>query len=113
VESGAVAAVLGRPTHPYTGALLGANPHVAEGLPVPERLPSIPGTVPAPADWPAGCRFAGRCPLATDACARPVPATQAHGSGTVRCVHPLQAAREPRASHDLPVPRRVEPGVAP
>jgi peptide/nickel transport system permease protein len=111
VESGTVADVLGRPTHPYTAALLGANPHVAEGLPVPERLPSIPGTVPAPADWPAGCRFAGRCSLATDACARPVPATRAHstgqhGQGTVRCVHPLRSPQE------LPVPRPVEPGVA-
>jgi peptide/nickel transport system permease protein len=112
VESGTVAGVLGRPTHPYTSALLGANPHVAEGLPVPERLPSIPGTVPAPADWPAGCRFSSRCPLATDECARPVPATQAHGSGTVRCVHPLRAPQEPRASRDLPVPRHAEPGVA-
>jgi peptide/nickel transport system ATP-binding protein/peptide/nickel transport system permease protein len=123
VESGTVADVLGRPTHPYTAALLGANPHVAEGLPVPERLPSIPGTVPAPADWPAGCRFSGRCSLATDACARPVPVTQAHGTGqhgpgTVRCVHPLRSPQEPRSPHDRHdphdphVPRPVEPGVA-
>ena len=112
VESGTVTGVLGRPTHPYTAALLGANPHVADGLPVPERLPSIPGTVPAPADWSAGCRFAGRCSLATDACAQPVPATQAHGSGTVRCVHPLPAPQEPRSPRQLPVPSPVEPGVA-
>jgi peptide/nickel transport system permease protein len=112
VESGTVADVLGRPTHPYTAALLGANPHVADGLPVPERLPSIPGTVPAPADWPAGCRFAGRCSLATDACAQPVPATRAHGSGTVRCVHPLHSPQELGAPPPLPVPRPVEPGVA-
>jgi peptide/nickel transport system permease protein len=112
VESGTVTGVLGGPTHPYTAALLGANPHVADGLPVPERLPSIPGTVPAPADWPAGCRFAGRCSLATDACARPVPATQAHGSGTVRCVHPLPSPQEPRSPRRLPVPSPVEPGVA-
>jgi peptide/nickel transport system permease protein len=112
VESGTVTGVLGRPTHPYTAALLGANPHVADGLPVPERLPSIPGTVPAPADWAAGCRFAGRCSLATDACAQPVPASQAHGSGTVRCVHPLPAPPEPRPPRQLPVPSPVEPGVA-
>jgi peptide/nickel transport system permease protein len=112
VESGTVADVLGRPTHPYTAALLGANPHVADGRPVPERLPSIPGTVPAPADWPAGCRFAGRCSLATDACAQPVPATRAHGSGTVRCVHPLPAPQEPGSPRQLPVPSPVEPGVA-
>jgi peptide/nickel transport system permease protein len=112
VESGTVTDVLGRPTHPYTAALLGANPHVADGLPVPERLPSIPGTVPAPADWGAGCRFAGRCSLATDACAHPVPATQAHGSGTVRCVHPLPAPQEPRSPQRLTVPSPVEPGAA-
>ena len=112
VESGTVAEVLSQPRHPYTDALLGANPHVADGLPVPERLPSIPGTVPAPADWPAGCRFAGRCSLATDACAQPVPVTQAHGSGTVRCVHPLPSPQEPRSPRQLPVPSPVEPGVA-
>jgi peptide/nickel transport system permease protein len=112
VESGAVADVLGRPTHPYTAALLGANPHVADGLPVPPRLPSIPGTVPAPADWPGGCRFAGRCSLATGACAEPVPASRAHGSGTVRCVHPLPAPQELGAPPPLPVSHPVEPGVA-
>jgi peptide/nickel transport system permease protein len=111
VESGTVADVLGQPTHPYTAALLGANPHVADGLPVPERLPSIPGTVPAPADWPGGCRFAGRCSLATDACAEPVPATRAHGSGSVRCVHPLHSPQELGPPRQLPVPRPVEPGV--
>ena len=116
VESGTVAEVLSQPAHPYTAALLGANPHVAEGLPVPQRLPAIPGTVPAPPDWPSGCRFAARCPLATGACRQPVPATPAHGTGrhgagTVRCVHPLHSPQGPRAPEDLPVPRRVEPGV--
>ncbi|TVZ01083.1 ABC transporter ATP-binding protein [Trebonia kvetii] len=110
VESGTVETVLGQPSHPYTAALLGANPHVAEGLPVPERLASIPGTVPAPADWPAGCRFAGRCALATEACAQPVPltpmhSTGAHGTGAVRCVHPLRSPQPLRET------RPVEPGV--
>jgi peptide/nickel transport system ATP-binding protein/peptide/nickel transport system permease protein len=110
VESGTVAEVLGQPAHPYTAALLAANPHVAEGLPVPERLPSIPGTVPAPPDWPAGCRFASRCSLATAECAAPVPAIPAHsaanhGAGMVRCVHPLSSPAE------LPVPHPVERGV--
>jgi peptide/nickel transport system permease protein len=111
VESGTVAEVLSQPAHPYSAALLGANPHVAEGLPVPRRLPAIPGTVPAAADWPSGCRFAGRCSLATDACLQPVPATPAHGTGTVRCVHPLHPQQGPRAPEGLPVPRPVEPGV--
>jgi peptide/nickel transport system permease protein len=111
VEAGTVAEVLGRPSHPYTAALLGANPHVAEGLPVPDRLPSIPGTVPAPADWPSGCRFAGRCSLATEECREPVPVARAHGAGSVRCIHPLSPRHEPLPAPALPVPRPVEPGV--
>jgi peptide/nickel transport system permease protein len=111
-ESGTVAGVLGQPAHPYTAALLGANPHVAEGVPAPQRLASIPGTVPAPADWPAGCRFASRCPRATGACAQPVPVTPAHQAGTVRCIHPLRSPADAlRAADDLRVPRPVEPGV--
>jgi peptide/nickel transport system permease protein len=111
VESGTVASVLAEPGHPYTAALLGANPHVAEGLPVPQRLASIPGAVPAPADWPAGCRFAGRCALATEACAAPVPLSIDHDGAAVRCVHPLRtpAPRLPQPRQD---PRPVEPGVA-
>jgi peptide/nickel transport system permease protein len=69
------------PTHPYTRALLASNPIVAEAG---SQLQSIPGTVPAPADWPHGCRFADRCPLRIDACTtRPIrlellPAPPAH-----------------------------------
>ena len=86
VESGGSAPVLDEPAHPYTMALLGANPHVPEGQPVPERLASIPGTVPPPGSWPTGCRFAGRCRFAQDKCTVPFPAVQAHGRGSVLCV---------------------------
>jgi peptide/nickel transport system permease protein len=86
VEAGATAGVLDEPRHPYTMALLGADPHVPDGEPVPERLASIAGTVPSPGTWPVGCRFAGRCLFATDACRTPFPAVPAHGGGLVRCV---------------------------
>ncbi|WP_062378327.1 dipeptide/oligopeptide/nickel ABC transporter permease/ATP-binding protein [Demequina pelophila] len=72
------------PRHPYTAGLLGANPSLADRG---ERLRTIPGSVPPPADWPATCRFADRCALATDQCrATPVPlaAVDAHAS---RCLH--------------------------
>ncbi|MFF3448330.1 dipeptide/oligopeptide/nickel ABC transporter permease/ATP-binding protein [Streptomyces sp. NPDC002667] len=92
VESGTVAEVLDQAAHPYTSALLSANPHIPQGEAVPDRLPSIRGAVPAPKDWPVGCRFASRCPLATPECHEPIAAAPAHGAGTVRCIHPSAAA---------------------
>jgi peptide/nickel transport system permease protein len=86
VEDGAAAAVLDEPAHPYTMALLGANPHVPDGQPVPLRLASIAGTVPAPGSWPTGCRFAGRCRFAEERCTTPFPALPAHADGSVLCI---------------------------
>jgi peptide/nickel transport system permease protein len=86
VESGTANAVLDAPAHPYTMALLGANPHVPDGEPMPVRLASIPGTVPAPDAWPTGCRFAARCQFAQPRCTAPFPAVPAHGDGSVLCV---------------------------
>ena len=86
VESGSAVDVLDHPAHPYTMALLGANPHVPEGESVPQRLASIAGTVPAPGSWPTGCRFAGRCQFATEQCAEPLPLLPAHTDGSVRCI---------------------------
>ncbi|MDE2409757.1 MAG: dipeptide/oligopeptide/nickel ABC transporter permease/ATP-binding protein [Actinomycetales bacterium] len=86
VESGTVDEVLTHPSHPYTSALLGADPHVPTSVPKPERLASIPGTVPAPTAWTSSCRFADRCDFATAACGEPLNESAAHANGTVRCV---------------------------
>lgn len=57
----------GRARHPYTKALLAASPRL-QGMGTEERalLATIPGRPPAPADRPAGCAFADRCPVALD-----------------------------------------------
>ncbi|MDH2443168.1 dipeptide/oligopeptide/nickel ABC transporter permease/ATP-binding protein [Amnibacterium sp. CER49] len=94
VESGTAAAVLDEPAHPYTMALLRANPHVPEGAAVPVRLASIAGAVPPPGSWPSGCRFASRCRFARDECRKPFPALPAHGSGSVRCIRVDELQRE-------------------
>ncbi len=64
VEIGPADLVYSSPAHPYTQALLRAVPRLGGT----ERLETIPGKVPAIADYPAGCRFAGRCPLAGEDC---------------------------------------------
>jgi len=97
VESGSAVAVLDDAAHPYTMALLGANPHVPDGEPVPVRLASIPGTVPAPGSWPTGCRFATRCQFAQEQCTVPFVSLPAHGgditTGSVRCIRVEELAR--------------------
>ena len=51
-----------------------------------ERLATIPGTVPPPTAWPAGCRFRDRCPYAWDRCEREHPPLYQIGAAhTSRC----------------------------
>jgi peptide/nickel transport system ATP-binding protein len=48
---------------------------------------SIPGSVPIAGDWPAGCRFHPRCPIARGGlCDTTAPALRAHGPGADRCL---------------------------
>jgi peptide/nickel transport system ATP-binding protein len=65
VEAGPVAEIIERPRHPYTQALL----RVASVGDFRRReLEVIPGQPPHVGDRITGCRFAGRCPSAIDAC---------------------------------------------
>ncbi|MEV7634650.1 dipeptide/oligopeptide/nickel ABC transporter permease/ATP-binding protein [Pseudarthrobacter enclensis] len=95
VENGRTAAILDNPRHPYTLALLAADPHANHADTMPERLATISGQVPQPKDWPAGCRFAARCQFAGSACREPVPLLPSGtGDGLVRCVKADQLAIE-------------------
>ncbi|GAA3442681.1 dipeptide/oligopeptide/nickel ABC transporter permease/ATP-binding protein [Planomonospora venezuelensis] len=65
VEIGEVKPLFSRPRHPYTAALLAANP--SDDVEV-ERLPTIPGGVPLAGQWPSGCHFANRCTHSREGC---------------------------------------------
>lgn len=87
VESGSVRDVLVRPEHPYTMALLAADPHAIIDVEGTTRLASIPGQVPLPGSWTSGCRFAARCRFAQDDCKTAIPLLpRAEGEGGVRCI---------------------------
>jgi peptide/nickel transport system permease protein len=84
VEEASVEQLFASPRHPYTRALIEANPHTAQPH---EPLPSIPGQVPAPSAWPAGCHFASRCPLAIADCnAGPIGMVQPGLNRQSRCI---------------------------
>ncbi len=65
-EHGPSDEVFENPKHPYTEALLAANPDVEEES-EKQRI-RLEGSVPDPARPPQGCRFHTRCPVATSAC---------------------------------------------
>jgi oligopeptide/dipeptide ABC transporter ATP-binding protein len=79
VELAPVSALFGDPQHPYTRALMSANP-----VPNPdvkrERI-VLRGEVPSPLDPPPGCPFHPRCPDVMDVCKSVRPPTVDVGSG--------------------------------
>ena len=74
VELGPAGALMEKPLHPYTQALLSAEPE-----PVPVHLRHkqrviLKGEIPSALAPPPGCRFHTRCPLAVERCVREEPA---------------------------------------
>ncbi len=60
-----------RALHPYTKALLGANP--VNDPDDARDLTVLQGDVPSPYDLPKGCPFASRCPVVEDRCREEMP----------------------------------------
>ncbi|MHB9753880.1 dipeptide/oligopeptide/nickel ABC transporter permease/ATP-binding protein [Streptomyces sp. BYX5S] len=85
VETAVTADLVGAPAHHYTRGLLGSVLSLEAAA---DRLTQIKGVVPSPADFPAGCRFADRCPLATRVCRADRPALVGTADHATACHHP-------------------------
>ena len=77
------------PMHPYTKALLSAIPSV--DIHNPNKREILHGEITSPINPPPGCRFAARCPHATDACHQPQKQEEIFAGHFVTCcrVHEL------------------------
>jgi len=70
VELASVEDLFSHPKHPYTHGLFRSLPTLEKRK---DQLSVIPGAVPSPLDFPSGCRFRTRCPLAQDICKEEPP----------------------------------------
>ncbi len=69
VEEGLVEDIFDNPKHPYTQALLSANPNSEK-----EKI-ILQGELPSPLNPPTGCKFHTRCPFAKEICKTQKPKT--------------------------------------
>ena len=83
VEYGDSSSVFAAPLHPYTRMLISSLPTIGDDRArqgIPGRPPSLWGTL-------QGCRFADRCPLATDKCRTVEPDFIEHKPGHFAACH--------------------------
>ncbi|MFA1822396.1 ABC transporter ATP-binding protein [Virgibacillus oceani] len=84
IEEASVEHIFENPLHPYTKSLLRSMPSLESAR--DEMLFEIEGTVPSLENIPAGCRFANRCPFATEQCFLEEPVLEnASDSHKIRC----------------------------
>ena len=73
VELGPTVPVTETPLHPYTQALLAAEPIALPAALRPAKKLRLQGEMPSPIAPPSGCHFRTRCPYADARCAEETP----------------------------------------
>ncbi len=83
VEEAATAAILDRPVHPYTAALIEAVPRPDPALRISGVIAS--DEVPSQFARPSGCAYAPRCPLVSARCHETAPMLRQSGDRSFAC----------------------------
>ena len=87
VEEASVTDIFEHPLHPYTVGLIQSIPQMTTDS--EQELFMIKGSLPLLTQIKKGCRFASRCPYATDKCREEEPELQKTGENhSVRCNFP-------------------------
>lgn len=73
--------------HPYTKALISAVPELDPAISKTKKAQMLTGDVPSPIDTPKGCKFASRCPYATEKCMEERPVFKDAGGGHFVACH--------------------------
>ncbi|MCD8085535.1 MAG: ATP-binding cassette domain-containing protein [Clostridiales bacterium] len=83
VETGTTDDLFDNPLHPYTKALLSAIPTI--DIDKPKNRIQLHGELMSPINPKPGCRFAPRCPYATEACSQPMSLREVTPGHLVSC----------------------------
>jgi peptide/nickel transport system ATP-binding protein len=83
VEYGDSEAIFTRPLHPYTRMLIDSLPTIGDD----HARQGVPGRPPSLWESLQGCRFAARCPLATELCRQKEPAFTEYRPGHFAACH--------------------------
>ncbi|HET8997669.1 MAG TPA: ABC transporter ATP-binding protein [Acetobacteraceae bacterium] len=83
------------PRHPYSWSLISAAVPAGAARDALRRRHLVRGEPPSPIDLPPGCRFAARCPFATDRCRREEPALHPIASGHFAACHRINEIEPP------------------
>jgi peptide/nickel transport system ATP-binding protein/oligopeptide transport system ATP-binding protein len=80
--------------HPYTEALLSAEPVALPSHLRPERRIILEGELPSPMEPPSGCRFRTRCRYATARCTAEMPVLREIAPGHRAACHYAETFRD-------------------